>query len=63
VVEVLFSSGQRFSYPAEYLRVYSPAADSAKRDAQGRLKVGQLVRAALAGAAMTTGGEPWRARR
>lgn len=38
VLEVEFSSGERFAYPAEYLRVHSPAAEP--RDLAGRPKVG-----------------------
>ncbi|KAI7844084.1 hypothetical protein COHA_002225 [Chlorella ohadii] len=37
VLEVEFSTGERFSYPAEYLRVHSPAAEA--RDRQGGPKV------------------------
>lgn len=37
VLEVEFSSGERFTYPAEYLRVHSPAAEA--RDLAGRPKV------------------------
>lgn len=39
VLEILFSNGDRFRYPSEYLRVYSPAADSTKVDADGQRKV------------------------
>ena len=39
VLEVAFNTGERFSYPAEYLRVESPAAGNQDaRDARGRLK-------------------------
>ncbi len=44
VLEVEFSTGERFSYPAEYLRVHSPAAEA--RDRQGGPKVrcrGRLI--------------------
>ncbi|PRW57806.1 DUF971 family [Chlorella sorokiniana] len=37
VLEVEFSTGERFSYPAEYLRAHSPAAEA--RDLRGRPKV------------------------
>ncbi|EFN57117.1 hypothetical protein CHLNCDRAFT_14902, partial [Chlorella variabilis] len=40
VLEVEFNTGQRFTYPAEYLRVESPAAGNQdSKDARGQLKV------------------------
>lgn len=39
-LEVAFSSGERYSYPAEYLRVHSEAACASSAPVAGRREVG-----------------------
>lgn len=42
-LEVTFSTGERFEYPAELLRVLSPSADSTARVSLGCLSVNHLL--------------------